>query len=395
MKYAVIIPDGAADVPLEELEGRTPLEAAEIPNIAWIAENGRVGTVRNVPEGMPPGSDVATMSLLGYDPTEFYTGRAPIEAAAQRIEVAPDEWIFRCNFVTLVDGQMEDYSAGHISTEEARELIALLNDDVAGEGLRFHSGVSYRHLMVARGDFAVETTPPHDLLSKPVGDALPRGRGSDLLKQVMAAARKALDTSEINATRRDLGDNPATDVWLWGEGKMPKLPAFESRYGKVGRMITAVDLLRGLAALIGWDRIEVPGATGYIDTNYAGKGEAAVAALDECDLVCVHVEAPDEAGHNADVQGKVHSIEQIDRHIVGPLLERLRAEGDAWRVLVLPDHPTPCTIRTHTSVPVPFVIAGKRIESVRHGRFTEADADAGDLHIARGCDLMEYFLTVR
>jgi len=395
MKYALIIPDGAADVPLEELGGRTPLEVAKIPNIAWIARNGRVGTARNVPPNLPPGSDVATMSLLGYDPLEYYSGRAPLEAAAQKLQVAPDEWIFRCNFVTIIDGVMEDNSAGHISTEEARALIEQLNASVAPPDVRFYPGVSYRHLMVAKGEFKVATTAPHDILSKPAADALPTGQGSQLLRDIMAEAGKVLADSEINATRRDLGDNLATDIWLWGEGKMPTLPSFESRYGKTGRMITAVDLLRGLAGLIGWECIEVAGATGYLDTNYAGKGAAAVAALDDCDLICVHVEAPDEAGHNADAKGKVAAIEQIDRHIVGPLLERLKAEGDDWRILVLPDHPTPCTIRTHTAEPVPFAIAGKRIESVMHGLFTEQDAAAGDLHIDRGCELMAYFLTVR
>jgi len=395
MKYALVIPDGAADVPLEELGGKTPLEAAKIPNIAWIADNGRVGTVRNVPPDMPPGSDVAIMSLIGYDPTAYYSGRAPLEAAAQKLQVAPDEWIFRCNFVTIIDEVMEDNSAGHISTEEARALIEQLNAAVAPPGVRFYPGVSYRHLMVAKGDFKVATTAPHDILSKPAVDSLPAGPGSQLLRDIMAAARKVLAGSEINATRRDLGDNLATDIWLWGEGKMPTLPSFESRYGVTGRMITAVDLLRGLAGLIGWQCVEVQGATGYLDTNYAGKGAAAVAALDDCDLICVHVEAPDEAGHNANAKGKVAAIEQIDRHIVGPLLKRLRAEGDDWRILVLPDHPTPCTIRTHTAEPVPFAIAGKRIASVMHTPFTEQDAAAGDLHIDRGCELMEYFLAVR
>ena len=395
MKYALIIPDGAADVPLAELGGKTPLDVANIPNMSWIAENGRLGTVCNVPDGMPAGSDVATMSLLGYDPLEHYTGRAPLEAAAQHLQIGPDEWIFRVNFVTIIEGIMEDNSAGHISTEEARALIADLNAAVAGPGVRFYPGVSYRHLMVATSEFNVETTAPHDILAKPADEHLPTGPGSEVLREIMAAARAVLAQHEINATRRDLGDNSATDIWLWGEGKMPTLPSFESRYGKVGKMITAVDLLRGLAALIGWECIEVAGATGYLDTNYAGKGAAAVEALDGCDLVCVHVEAPDEAGHNADAKGKVASIEQIDEHIVGTLLARLKAEGDDWRILVLPDHPTPCTIRTHTAEPVPFAIAGKRIESVMHGRFTERDGAASDLHIDRGCELMEYFLTVR
>jgi len=395
MKYALIIPDGAADTPAEDLGGKTPFEVANIPNISWIAQNGRLGTVRNVPDGMPAGSDVATMSLLGYDPLEHYTGRAPLEAAAQQLQIEPDDWIFRVNFTTIIDGVMEDNSAGHISTEEARALIEDLNATIAPPNVRFYSGVSYRHLMVIKSELDVKTTAPHDILSKSATEHLPKGQGSQILRDIMDAARNMLADHEINATRRDLGDNAATDIWLWGEGKMPTLPSFESRYGKVGKMITAVDLLRGLASLIGWECIEVEGATGYLDTNYAGKGAAAVAALDDCDLVCVHVEAPDEAGHNADATGKVAAIEQIDEHIVGPVLARLKAEGDDWRILVLPDHPTPCAIRTHTAEPVPFALAGKRIESVMHGKFTERDAAASDLQIDCGWELMEYFLTVR
>ncbi len=395
MKYALVIPDGAADVPLAELDGKTPLEAANMPNAQWIAENGRLGTVRNVPDNMPAGSDVATMSLLGYDPLEYYTGRAPLEAAAQDLQLEPDDWIFRVNFVTIVEGIMEDNSAGHISTEEAAVLVADLDAAAESIGVRFFPGVSYRHLMVASGDFDVETTAPHDILGQAADKHLPTGPGNELLREIMRTSRSLLAEHEINATRRELADNPATDIWLWGEGKMPVLPSFESKYAKIGKMITAVDLLRGLASLIGWQCIEVPGATGYLDTNYAGKGAAAVAALDDCDLVCVHVEAPDEAGHNADTKGKVHAIEQIDEHIVGPLLTRLKAEGDDWRILILPDHPTPCTIRTHTAEPVPFAVAGKRIESVIRGKFTETAAAGGDLHIDRGCELMEYFLTVR
>ncbi|MGB2822545.1 MAG: cofactor-independent phosphoglycerate mutase [Phycisphaerae bacterium] len=395
MKYAIIIADGAADVPLDELDGRTPLEAADIPNMDWVAANGKVGTVRTIPESMPAGSDVAILSVLGYDPREFYTGRAPLEAAAQGLEVRPDEWIFRCNFVTIVDGTMEDYSAGHISTREAQSLIDELNRTLATDEVRFYCGVSYRHLMTLLGACDVRTVPPHDILSKPAASYLPTGAGSDRLRVLMERSQLLLAEHEINAIRRDLGDNPATSIWLWGEGKMPTLPAFAERFGVRGKVITAVDLVAGIAALIGWERIEVEGATGFVDTNYAGKGSAAVAALDEADLVCVHVEAPDEAGHHADAGGKVSAIESIDRHVVAPVLDRLRAEGDEWRILVLPDHPTPCTVRTHTRDAVPFAMAGSRIKAVVPGEFTEAAAAESDLHIRRGCDLMEYFLTVR
>ncbi len=395
MKYAIIIPDGAADVPLEELDGRTPLEAANKPNIDWAARNGKCGTVRTIPSGLLPGSDVAILSVFGYDPRKYYTGRAPLEAVAQGLEIGDDETVFRCNLVTIVEARMEDYSAGHISSEEAHALIAELNRMLGGPHVRFHPGVSYRHLMTYKGKVNVRTTPPHDVLAKPIADYLPKGKGADALRTLIDRSRDVLAGHEVNNVRRDLGENPATNIWLWGQGTMPTLESFADRFGISAAAITAVDLVRGIAKLIGWELIEVEGATGYLDTNYAGKGAAAVAALDRHDLVCVHVEATDEAGHSADAAGKVQALEQIDRHIVGPVLERLKGEGDEWRILILPDHPTPCTVRTHTADPVPFAIAGKGVESVISQKLTEATAAASDLHIARGCDLMEYLLTVR
>jgi len=270
-----------------------------------------------------------------------------------------------------------------------------LNRILGGEHVRFYRGVSYRHLMTYKGEADVQTTPPHDILGKPITRYLPTGRGADMLRTLIDRSKAVFAEHEVNTVRRDLGENPATNIWLWGQGKMPQLPSFAERFGVSGAAITAVDLVRGLAKLIGWTIIEVPGATGYIDTNYAGKGTAAAEALGEHELVCVHVEAPDEAGHNADPPAKVQAIEQIDRHVVGPVLERLRAEGDEWRILVLPDHPTPCTVRTHTPEPVPFAMAGARVEAVVAGPFNEETAADSDLHIARGCELMEYFLTVR
>jgi len=396
MKYAIIIPDGAADEPLDELGGATPLSAARTPNMDWIAANGKCGTVRNIPRKLPCGSDVAILSVFGYDPVEYYTGRAPLEAAAQGLEVDPDEWIFRCNLVTIVEGLMEDHSAGHITTEESSAIVAELNRILAGPHVHFHTGVSYRHLMTYKGDCDVKTTPPHDILGKEVRGYLPAGEGADLLRTLIERSREILDNHEINQVRRDLDENPATSIWLWGQGKMPQLPLFAERFGITAAAITAVDLVRGLAKLIGWDVIDVPGATGYVDTNYAGKGAAAVEALDSHDLVCVHIEGPDEAGHNADPRAKTEAIANIDEHIVAPVLERLRAEGEAgWRILVLPDHPTPCRVRTHTFDPVPFAIAGSGIESVVALPFTEETAGRSDLHISRGCELMEYLLTVR
>ena len=395
MKYAIIIPDGAADLPIDELGGKTPLQAADIPNMDWIASHGKSGTVRTVPRDMPPGSDVAILSVLGYDPRQYYTGRAPLEAAAQGLKVAPDEWIFRCNLVTIVDEAMEDYAAGHITSEEAAALIAELNRQLGGPHVRFYPGVGYRHLMTFKGNCNVVTTPPHDITGKPIAGHLPTGSGADLLRTLTQRSWAILEGQEVNTVRRDLGENPANSIWLWGQGKMPQLPSFIERFGVKGAAITAVDLVRGLAKLIGWECVPVSGATGYLDTNYAGKGQAAVEALNRFDLVVVHVEATDEAGHGGNAAGKVQALTQIDKHIVGPVLERLKVEGDQWRILVLPDHPTPCSLRTHTAEPVPFAIAGERIAAVVQEPFNEANARAGDLHVTRGHELMEFFLTVR
>lgn len=395
MKYAMIIPDGAADVPLDELDGRTPLAVADTPNIDWITANGKCGTVANVPDGMEPGSDVAMLSVFGYNPRDCYTGRAPLEAAALGLNVADDQWVLRCNIVTIIDGKMVDHSAGHISSEEGAAIVEELNGTLAGDKLRFHPGVSYRHLLVLKGKLAVKTTPPHDILGQKADHYLPKGHGAKLLVDLIKRSREILDGHEINVIRRDLGENPATSIWLWGQGKMPQLASFSDRFSGSVAVITAVDLVRGIAKLIGWDCIDVEGATGYVDTNYAGKGRAAVEALDLYDLVCVHVEATDEAGHSADPRAKVRALEQIDSQIVAPVLERLRAEDDNWRIIVLPDHPTPCTVRTHTTDPVPFTMAGAGVEAMLADSFTEEAAAASDLHIDVGSDLMEYFLTVR
>jgi len=395
MKYAIIIPDGAADVPLDELDGATPLEAAQKPNTDWVANNGKCGTVQTIPMGMPCGSDVAILSVFGYDPTETYTGRAPLEAAAQGIQVGDDQYVFRCNLVTVVEGIMQDNTAGQISNEEAGAIIDDLNRILGGEGVKFYPGVGYRHLMILTTDAKAKTTPPHDLLGKPISDWLPKGKGAGRLRTLIKRSQDILAEHEINAVRRDLGESPATSIWLWGEGKMPSLRPFAERFALSGAAITAVDLVRGLAKLIGWEVVEVEGATGYLDTNYAGKGAAAVQALDTHDIVAVHIEATDEAGHAGDPKAKVHALEQIDSHIVGPVLHRLKAEGDDWRILILPDHPTPCTLRTHTPEAVPFAIAGKGVEAIVAEPLTEASAAASDLHITPGCELMEYFLTVR
>ena len=399
MKYAIIIPDGAADFGLDDLDGKSALEVAKKPHLDQIAREGRQGTVVTTPAGFVTGTDVCTMSLLGYDPARYHPGRAPLEAAAMGIETGADDWIFRCNLVTVDEGIIQDHSAGHIRSTEAKQLL----DDFAaaadarglGAGLEFVAGVSYRNLMVDRSgrDYGeLNTTPPHDVPGESARRHLPSGsKHSEAVRGLMALSAEVFADHEVNATRREMGESPATQVWLWGQGKPIPMPSFEQKFGVRGSMITAVDLLAGISKLIGWDRLDVPGITGYHDTDYAAKGRYACDALDEYDLVCVHVEAPDEASHQADAATKVASIEETDRQIVGPVLEKLRG-FDAWRVLVIPDHYTCVGTRKHESTPPPFCMAGSRIHGVLDEPFTEAHADRSDLHIEYGHELMEYFL---
>jgi 2,3-bisphosphoglycerate-independent phosphoglycerate mutase len=393
MKYAIVLPDGAADEPVDSLGGRTPLEAARKPNIDWISTNGRQGLVYTVPPGFSPASDVATLSLFGYDPQVHYSGRAPLEAAARGIEVAPDQLVFRCNFVTIVDDVLEDFTAGHISQREADLLIADLNAKLGGRSLRFHSGMSYRNLLVAHDatEGKLQCTPPHDIPNRKVAEYLPRGTGAEWVISVMDKARAILAGHDVNLVRRDLGENPATDIWLWGQGRARPIEPFEKRYRVRGAVVAAVDLIRGIAKTVGMDVLDVEGATGFLDTNYAGKGAAAVAALDTYDLVIVHIEAPDEAGHLGDADAKVQAIERIDEFVVGPLLEKLRT-FDEWRILVAPDHPTPVGKRVHTDAPPPFCMAGHRVHAVLKRPFCESAAASSDLTIDLGHELMEYFL---
>ncbi len=393
MKYALILPDGAADEPIAELDGKTALGAARLPNMDWVASTGRTGLVRTVPKGFVPGSDVATLSVVGYDPETYYTGRAPLEAVARRISMEPEELVFRCNLVTIVDGRMEDFSAGHISQAEAERLIADLQAKLGTDRIRFHAGVGYRHLVTIKKAEGIKAkcTPPHDIPGEPVSGYLPTGRGSEVIRELMERSQEILDVHEVNQVRRDLGENPATSIWLWGQGGTPRLPLFRERFGVRGAAITAVDLIRGIALSVGWRLIEVPGATGYIDTDYAAKGRYAVQALDDVDLIAVHVEAPDESGHNGDAANKVKSLEQIDEHIVAPVLEKLQS-FDEWRILIVPDHPTPVAKKTHTDAPPPFCMAGTGIVADRSTCFTEAEAAETGQQVDPGYELMEYFL---
>jgi len=395
LKYCIIVPDGAADRPCNELDGRTPLQAARIPNIDEIARIGRLGLVHTIPNGMYPGSDVANLSVLGYNPEDYYTGRGPIEAASMGVDIMPGQVAFRCNFVTVADGLMIDHSAGHITNKESAALVESLNENLGSEQIRFLPGVSYRNILLFTGvgEFEVECAPAHDILGEPIEKHMPKGKGADRLQFLMERSTEILGDHDINRVRLDLDQNPATTIWpFWGGGPLPDIPDFQKRYGKTAALISAVDLLNGLAKILGMTRINVPGATGFIDTDYEAKGRYACDALREHDLVFVHIEAPDEAGHSGDAVDKIKALEQIDEHIVGPVHDVLKATGD-YRILVLPDHPTPVELKTHTSDPVLFAMCGTRVVSLREVEFNEENAETADLKIERGHDLMEYFLT--
>ncbi len=399
MKYAIVIPDGCADEPQPSLQDRTPLQAARTPAMDAVAQAGVVGRANHVPEPLPAGSETANMSLLGYDPLKHFTGRAPIEAAAQGIHLAAEDWAIRCNLVTIQDQVMRDFTAGHVSTEEAAQLLRSLQEAVDLPQVEFRPGVSYRNLMLYRGSaeqpapFSADTrtTAPHDLTDQEVVDHYPRGPGSDLLVRLMQQSVEVFRDHPVNQQRRAAGKPVATNVWLWGLGQTPQLEPFANRFGLQGAMITAVDLLRGLARLIGWQVIEVPGATGYLDTDYAAKGRYAVEALERFDVVCVHIEAPDEASHEGNVQAKVESLEQIDRHIVAPLYEALKAQGE-FRILVTPDHPTPLRTKMHSRGWVPLAAAGTGIAPDQSTRYDEPTAEQAPLEFPEGWAMMDWFI---
>jgi 2,3-bisphosphoglycerate-independent phosphoglycerate mutase len=346
MKYVVCVPDGAADDPVPELDGRTPLEAAAMPNLAALASRGEVGRAATIPAGLPPGSDVGNLSILGYDPALYHTGRAPIEAAAMGLRLAPDQVAYRCNLVTVgPDGTMVDFAGGHPSSEAAAEVISALQEELGGDGVSFYPGVQYRHIVVAPDSWAdADCTPPHDLSGRPV--VWPTGPAAPRLRELMEASKKVVGASGLAANQ----------VWLWGQGHQPEIPSFADTYGLGAGLVTAVDLVRGLGALMSIPATVVEGATGWYDTNYEGKRDAALAALaDGADLFLVHVEASDEAGHAGDLEAKVEALENWDRRIIGPLVEGLDELGP-WRLLLLPDHATPVALRTHTSDSVPYLL---------------------------------------
>jgi 2,3-bisphosphoglycerate-independent phosphoglycerate mutase len=393
MKYAIVLPDGAADEPLAQLGGKTPLEAARIPHMDRVAERGRLGRFVTIPEGFTPATDVGTLSVLGYDPHACYSGRAPIEAAAKGLSARPDQLIFRCNFVTIRDGLMKDNTAGHIAQAEADALIAALQRELADEGCEFHAGVTYRNLMLLAdaAELKLRLAPPHDIIDQPVAAHAPQGSGVERVARVLDRARAVIAGHEVNRQRREQGRDPVTDIWLWGQGRPALLEPFATRFGVRAAVITGVDILRGMARLMGMEIIEVPGATGYIDTNYAGKGDAAVRALDRLDMIIVHVEAADESAHMGDAGEKVKALERIDEAVVGPLLERLAREPK-WRMLVAADHPTLTATRGHSAIPPLFAFAGSGIEAVGRAPFTEPAAERGGYWIKPAHDLMDVFL---
>ncbi|NJD38052.1 MAG: cofactor-independent phosphoglycerate mutase [Geobacter sp.] len=397
MKIIVLLGDGMSDEPCAELDGKTPLQAAHTPNMDRMAQAGLVGLAQTVPAGLPPGSDVANLSVFGYDPRSCYTGRSPLEAVSMGVELGPNDVAFRMNLVTLTphNGRvyMEDFSAGHIGSEESHQLIKALQDQLGNGQFQFYPGVGYRHLLVWRdGKDTMTATPPHDISGKEVLTYLPKGEGADELISLMNSSQMVLHNHPINKQREAREELPASSVWLWGHGKSPVLQPYREKFGLSGAVISAVDLMKGIGLCAGLEVINVPGATGYIDTNYQGKADAALAALERLDFVYLHVEAPDEASHSGSLENKLKAIEDFDRLVVGTVLAGADRFDDL-RILCCPDHPTPVRLKTHTSDPVPFVI-------YRHGQqlgngataYDEQQARATGLLLEQGSMLMERLL---
>ena len=360
MKAIILLGDGMSDIAYKELGNQSPLQHAATPNMDFMVRHGQVGLAHTVPDGLPPGSDVANLSVFGYDPRTCYTGRSPLEAISMGVVLGPDDVAFRMNLVTLKPHgnsiYLQDFSAGHISSAEARELIEVLQKELGTPEIEFHAGVGYRHLMVWRGGKdGMCSTPPHDITGKAILDSLPSGDGSDMLINIMNHAQMVLYRHPINVRRMEQGNLPANAIWLWGHGKTPQIETYQKKFGLTGAVISAVDLIKGIGICAGLDIINVEGATGYIDTNYLGKGQAALVALENHDFVYVHVEAPDEASHAGNMEHKIKAIEDFDRQVVGTVLEGIKKFGD-YVILCMPDHPTPVELMTHTSDPVPFVI---------------------------------------
>ena len=401
MKYLVMLGDGMADYPIPELGGRTPLEAAKKPNMDYLAAHGTVGLAKTVPDGIAPGSDVANMAVLGYNPDECYTGRSPLEAVSMGIRLTDDDVTFRCNLVTLSDAEnyedtvMIDNTADEITTEEAAVLIGYIQEKLGDDVVSFTPGMSYRHCMLMHhAKPGTVLTPPHDIIDKGVRGHLPEGLYGEKLLELMVRSRELLRDHPVNRARMEKGLRPANSCWFWGEGTRPTIGNFERMYGKKGGMVSAVDLLKGIAICAGMRNAEVEGATGNINTNFKGKAEAALELFRTgCDLVYIHVEAPDESGHRRELENKVRSIELIDRDILGPVMEGLRADGEDFAVLLMPDHPTPIALATHVSDPVPFALYRSNAETVSGvACYCEKAAAATGLYLPQAHKLMSELL---
>ena len=399
-KFIVLLGDGMADKPVEALGGMTPLKFAKTPNMDSVARNGVSGMIRTILPGFEPGSDVANLSVMGFDPKKYYTGRGPIEAANMGIELGSGDIAFRMNLVTLSDTSekgerrtMVDYSADHIPSSRSHPLVEFIERRLGDHEFKFYPGKSYRHIMVWRsGKEEVTTTPPHDILGEDIGLYLPGGNGAGRLLSLIRGGWELLDSHPINREREDKGKMPANSLWFWGQGKRPTLPTYQDRFGISGAVISAVDLIQGLGRLAGLDVIEVPGATGWLDTDYEGKVEAALNALESgADFVYLHIEAPDEAGHSGEPMTKVKAIEDFDEKVVGPILSGIQ-EYEHHRILILPDHPTPVALRTHTDGPVPFSISGTDVNGDGASGFSEQESKKTGIFIEEGHILMEKFL---
>jgi len=397
MKYIILVPDGLADKPIKELGGKTPMEAANTPNMDFLVQNGYSGLTKTIPDGLPPGSDIGNLALMGYDPKKNFSGRASLEAANLGIKLQDDEVVFRCNLVTIKNKKMADYSAGHISSDEAKNLIEHLDHSLDWPDLRFYPGKSYRHLMVVKTNnvktmLAVNTTPPHNIIDQPIKKYLPNGPMSDLLCKIMERSSKVLEKHQINKIRLEDGENEANMVWLWGQGSRPNLPSFKEVYGLKGSVISAVDLVNGIGRLAGLNVIDVPGANGYYDTNYKGKAQYALKSLNKNDFVYVHVEATDEAGHNGDWKAKTECCEHFDKHVVGTILKAFGNKPKGVRILVCPDHPTPVALRAHDRSPVPFAMWGEGIKSNNLKNYSEKVAAKEGLKFKSGQEMVQFFL---
>jgi 2,3-bisphosphoglycerate-independent phosphoglycerate mutase len=397
VKFLCLIGDGMADLPLDARGGRTPLQLASTPALDTLASEGLCGLFWPIPEDLPPGSDIGNLSLFGYDPHESFSGRAPLEAANQGIVLGPEDVAFRCNLVTLDDSLMKSFTADHISSAEAAELIRALDAECPRK-CALYPGVSYRHLAVIPGSevkpealIGTVCTPPHDISGQPYADHLPRGPAEDYLRDLMEWSRPILTEHPVNAARIEAGHMPATSIWLWGQGQTPRMATYRERFGVSGAVISAVDLVKGIGVCAGLEAINVPGATGYIDTNYEGKVEAALSALERVDFVYLHVEAPDECGHEGIIEKKVAAIEDFDRRVVSPCLDAARAHGD-WRILAAPDHVTALSTRTHAGGPVPFALWGAGVVSNGISRYDEASAEAGGLVVKSGHELIPWLI---